>query len=47
MTRREKLHHLLAHPLLVLWPRVGEFLHELTAPPWGRAHTPEGGGREG
>ena len=30
-------HNLIAHPLLVLWPRVGEWLHEATAevvPTW-------------
>lgn len=25
------IHNLVAHPLLVLWPSVGEWLHELTA----------------
>jgi hypothetical protein len=27
-----RLHNPVAHPLLVLWPRVGEWLHERTAP---------------
>lgn len=27
------LHNLVAHPLLVLWPRVGVWLHDRTAPP--------------
>ena len=26
------LHNLVAHPLLVLWPRLGEYLHERTSP---------------
>jgi hypothetical protein len=26
------VHNLVAHPLLVLWPRAGERLHDLTAP---------------
>lgn len=26
------IHNLVAHPLLVLWPRLGEWLHERTAP---------------
>lgn len=30
------VHNVIAHPLLVLWPRVGEWLHELTEPDeWG------------
>lgn len=26
------IHNVIAHPLLVLWPRVGEWLHERTSP---------------
>lgn len=26
------VHNVIAHPLLVLWPRVGEWLHERTHP---------------
>lgn len=26
------VHNVVAHPLLVLWPRAGEWLHERTAP---------------
>jgi hypothetical protein len=26
------IHNLVAHPLLVLWPRLGEWLHGLTEP---------------
>lgn len=26
------LHNVIAHPLLVLWPRVGEWLHDRTEP---------------
>lgn len=26
------LHNVIAHPLLVLWPRVGRWLHERTTP---------------
>lgn len=25
-------HNLIAHPLLVLWPRLGAWLHDRTAP---------------
>lgn len=32
MTWRYALHNLVAHPLLVLWPRVGAWLHDWTAP---------------
>lgn len=31
-TRPGVLHNLVAHPLLVLWPRAGEWLHERTRP---------------
>lgn len=39
MTARWVVHNLIAHPLLVLWPRLGEWLHDATAPepepgPW-------------
>lgn len=26
------VHNVLAHPLLVMWPRVGEWLHDRTSP---------------
>lgn len=26
------VHNVIAHPLLVLWPGMGEWLHDLTAP---------------
>ncbi len=29
---RRFVHNVIAHPLLVLWPRLGEWLHERTAP---------------
>lgn len=29
---RRFIHNVIAHPLLVLWPRVGEWLHEHTVP---------------
>lgn len=32
MTPQFIVHNLVAHPLLVLWPRVGEWLHAITAP---------------
>lgn len=31
-TTKRVVHNVVAHPLLVLWPRVGEWLHERTAP---------------
>lgn len=40
MTDRDAVpHNLIAHPLLVLWPRVGRWLHgrtSPTAPTWRR-----------
>jgi hypothetical protein len=34
MTERAKrfVHNVIAHPLLVLWPRAGEWLHDRTIP---------------
>ena len=34
MSERTKraVHNVVAHPLLVIWPRVGEWLHERTVP---------------
>jgi hypothetical protein len=36
-TRAGAPHNLIAHPLLVLWPRLGELVHDYTAevvPTW-------------
>ena len=32
MSKRWWLHNLVAHPLLVLWPRLGNWLHDRTIP---------------
>jgi hypothetical protein len=29
---RRFVHNVIAHPLLVLWPRLGEWLHDRTVP---------------
>lgn len=32
MSYRYIVHNLIAHPMLVLWPRLGEWLHDRTIP---------------